>query len=353
MGSSEGSVEGSIEVSGPVPKVAAKVSVRIPFSSIKKYKGPGAAVLKKIAKGVEKVTNWIATFSKRKKILLIGGGEIGTEIGIAALNRQWLVRAIATDLSQQNKRNTIVPIKNLLYYYKGIVEDCCAQAFTNDSSKLFQYVAPEKISDNTGYICSCIEIEKPNVVLLEDAFLSDIEWTDIHKTLQARGYFSKNITHFFPSPESTIRTLDKTFLQSNVFLNKTIMKEFLKRKIGEDKLLGTSDNIVAIKSLQKTTSDDYEKVSEVLKTKKLVFKLPMTSSGHGQFVISSISELTPKLLRKMKKLQKLRIKNDQYLYEEYLSNRREACLIVSQSENVRKYLGVFTILSMIQRNILQ
>jgi energy-converting hydrogenase A subunit R len=276
-------------------------------------------------------------FKNKRKIMLIGGGEIGTEIGLAALRKKWLVRAIVSE--------QLPPIKNILYYSSGIVEDCCVPAFTNDSSKLFQYVHPESISNNTAYIADCVDIEKPDIVLLEDVFMTAKEWKDLHTHLADLKYFDKKKTYLLPSPTEQIKTLHKTFVQSDVFLDKTEMKAFLE-EIGEsDKLLGSSQDTVEIATLsaevQGRSQPDHplKKIRESLRKRgKLVFKPTMTSSGYGQFVLSNVSELHPDFLSKMIEIQKQRVKNDRYLFEKYVGNRAEYCSIVSMHKDKRKCL---------------
>jgi hypothetical protein len=75
--------------------------------------------------------------------------------------------------------------------------------------------------------------------------------------------------------------------------------------------------------------------------RKLVFKLPMTSSGYGQFILSDVKELTQEFLAKMKNFQRLRVHNEYYLIEKYIEKRRESCIAVSNGENERRsILGI-------------
>lgn len=194
---------------------------------------------------IAKAISWLTHFRKRKKILLIGGGEIGTEIGLAALGKNWLVRAIASE--------KLPAMSHLLYYFSGIVEDCLVQAFTNDASKLFQYVHPREIS-NLTFIAECVNIEQPDIVLLEDVFMTSADWKSLYTLLSDKKFFEKKKTFFLPSPVTEIKTLHKTFIQSDIFLDKEVMKNFLE-EIGEGKrLLGLSKDKVSIQSLKKTSS---------------------------------------------------------------------------------------------------
>lgn len=276
-------------------------------------------------------------FKRKRKILFVGGGEIGTEIGLAALGKKWLVRAIASE--------RLPPIANILYYFSGIVEDCCVQAFTNDSSKLFQYVHPEGISNNVSYIAECITIEKPDIVLLEDVFMTSREWKSLHTHLADMKYFDKKKTYFLPSPTEKIKTLHKSFVQSDIFLDKAEMKAFLE-EIGEGgRLLGSSQDTIEIASLkaevvgQEQPDHPLKKIRDSLaEMGKLVFKPSMTSSGYGQFILSDSSELTPEFLSKMIEIQNLRVKNERYLFEKYVGDRTEYCAILSTHKDGRKCL---------------
>ena len=267
--------------------------------------------------------------------MFVGGGEIGTEIGLAALEKKWLVRAIASE--------QLPPIAHILYYFSGIVEDCRVQAFTNDSSKPFQYVHPERISNNLSYIAECIVTEEPDIVLLEDVFMTAREWKSLHTQLADQGYFDKKKTYFLPSPIQEIKTLRKSFVQSDIFLDKTEMRAFLEAISEGGKLLGRSQDIIEIASLKreveehKESDDPLREIRDSLsKMGKLVFKPSMTSSGYGQFILSDVSELTPDFLSKMVELQSLRVKNERYLFEKYVGDRSEYCAILGKRKDRRK-----------------
>lgn len=62
----------------------------------------------------------------------------------------------------------------------------------------------------------------------------------------------------------------------------------------------------------------------------------MSSSGYGQFVLSDISELTTSFLSKMVEIQKLRVKNDRYLYEKYVADREEYSTVLGVCKDSRK-----------------
>jgi hypothetical protein len=282
----------------------------------------------------EKAINWLLMhFKKKRKIMLIGGGEIGTEIGLAALGKKWLVRAIASE--------ALPPIAHILYYSSGIVEDSCVQAFTNDASKPFQYVHPKMISNNLALIADCITIEKPNIVLLEDIFMSAKEWKDLHTHLSDLKYFDTEKTYFLPSPIKEIKTLHESFIQSDIFLDKITMKAFLEAINEGGKLLGTSSDKVAIGALLSGNEKRHNllrKIQEQLAKGKLVFKAPMSSSGYGQFILSDISELTPDFLSKMINIQKRRVENSWYLFEKYVAERNEYCTILCEGKDGKKCL---------------
>jgi hypothetical protein len=304
--------------------------------------------------GVPVNRHWLGRFKKAKKLMLIGGGEIGTEISLAALRQgkpgragtRWLIRAIIDDSTS--------PIRNLLFYLEGSaedegsVEDCQVPAFTNDRSKKFQFLVQKRTQDSESYIqfiAQCIRTERPHVVLLEDEFLTDKEWKELYRVLKDSGYFTKNRTHFFPSPTFEVRTLHKTFLQSDIFLNKATMKEFLESEFDDLRSLGTSNDKVKIESLERELAGEQQPdkpVQRILKALKekgtLIFKLPMSSSGRGQFILTSADELTADCLAKMKAFERAGVSNDYYLFERYVANRTETCIIMGQCEDKRNCL---------------
>jgi len=338
--SSDEFIEVGAEFPGPAPGSKVYARFKVTLATIEK-------ALLWIPKAFKKPKNGKISFLK--KILLIGGGEIGTEIGLAALEKQWLVRAIVSESPLYRKDKSVPPIANLLYYHKRIDEDCRVQAFTNNL-RPFEYVQPERISSNLSYIMECIQTERPDIVLLEDIFMNSDEWKTLYTLLEDSDYFKQKATFFIPSPRVKIRTLHKSYIQSDIFLDKEKMKEFL-AETEETKyyLNGRSNDKINIAHLEKELAGE-EQEDHPLKAiresladrKRLVFKLPMTSSGYGQFILSDMSELTMDFISKMKTLQKMRVENEYYLFEKYIADRTETCLAVSQTTDSRKCIdGIF------------
>jgi len=294
--------------------------------------------------GIKKIIEIIKSETeKRRKILLIGGGEIGTEIGIAAYNtKRWYIRAII-----QEKPS---PIMFLPFYAENLhglrIEDFEIIALNEDPLLDFQF---RYLPSLRGYeavkdIKELIIRMKPDIVLLEDMFMTPEEWNDLCQlTLEDPSLEKKPL--FMPSPTHTIDKLkDISNRYSDVFLSKIIMKKFLSTIGLEDHVLGSEYdkelekleiNIEELKSeLSHGLGKEYGKIRDALsRYKKIVLKPESTSSGHGQFILSSTSQLTPAYLdEQIKLVRDHRIPNKRYLIERYLKNRTETCVIIAETK---------------------
>ena len=272
-----------------------------------------------------------------RKILLIGSGEIGTEIGLAATNRGWHVRAIGFERDYNGPLDkTPMPIKNLPFYAKGKITDEKNFYYTGekvDPTKQFQWTVCEEFDIDT--IKEIILEEKPDIVLLEDIFLTAEQWKKLQKLVAAELKEEKRIL-FVPSTE---KTEHQEITYADIFLSKIKMKEFI-AKIGmKGRLLGKQDQYLEVPSLLKEPrSGDYinevEKIKKALKEfkGKTIIKFDTISSGHGQFILSDISFLKPSLIQESVSYAKHRASNVFYVLERYLDNKEEVCVIVARTK---------------------
>jgi hypothetical protein len=183
---------------------------------------------------------------KKKKLLIIGGGEIATEIGIAALHTNtWKVRAIVDQDPECQKdkveiERTKVPIANLLNYVDKPPKagKCYTTIEEANPSVRFQYVVVENLQ-NLENIKRYIVNEKPDIVLLEDMFLTCDEWASLC-LLVSKELGSNGKVHFVPSPNEECGS--NGLLQSEVFLSKVKMKDFLVQIGLSSNLLGINEN---------------------------------------------------------------------------------------------------------------
>lgn len=108
--------------------------------------------------------------AKESKIMmLIGGGEIGAEISIAALSRkkrkQWLIRTVVDS-------EEFEPIRNIPQWY-GIgdlrprVKDCLGSIDVPDFKSQFVYIRLRRPYE-VDSLAKGIMTHKPDVVILED-----------------------------------------------------------------------------------------------------------------------------------------------------------------------------------------
>jgi len=292
-------------------------------------------------------------FFGKRKLLIVGGGEIATEIAIAALEtKKWIVRSIVgQDPSQKNSfsvEKTKVPIANLLNYIgkSPKTSKCYTTIEEADPSVRFQYAVVENLH-NLDYLARYIVNEKPDVVLLEDMFLTAEDWTSLSLVVSKKLGASKSV-HFVPSPDEECTSGS---IQSDAFLSKIKMKEFLIQIGYSENLLDTAAHgkidIVNTESLAKElgrigkkrtilTSPEYARIKNAVKKhKKIILKPESTTSGHGQFIISDSSQLEvrrfcKRLLESMNFVQTYRVKNEKYVIEKYLENKMETCGIIGR-----------------------
>jgi len=298
----------------------------------------------------------------KKKLLIIGGGEIATEISIAALKTElWNIRAIVgKDPLQKDEQASEVPkipIANLLYYLDKPPK--IAKVFTTIEEAnpfvLFQFITGNL--RNLGYITEYIVKEKPDVVLLEDMFLSPDEWIALSSTV-SKELQGKKFVHFVPSPDEMCELSKLRY--SDIFLNKSAMKDFLVQNVKSKNLLGVLDNqesdVVNLEELKveledieherrtPETTKQYCRIKEALrKYGKIILKPNTTSSGHGQFILSSWSQLETKYLSKratesIKFVAEHRVRNEKYLIEKYLRNKTEACVVIARLRGKKRAL---------------
>ena len=298
----------------------------------------------------KKLTDFLSSLKdrllKKKKLLIIGGGEIATEIGIAALlTSKWNVRAIFDQDPECQKdkvgiEQTKVPIANLLNYVDKPPK--AAKCYTTieeaNPSVRFQYVVVENLQ-NLECIKKYIVNEKPDIVLLEDMFLTCDEWTSLHLFVSKELGSNSNV-HFIPSPNEECGS--NGFIQSEIFLSKVKMKEFLVQIGLSSNLLGIGDNgnveKINAKALAEKTMNvrknselskiqDYQTIRNAFrKHNKIILKPEMSTSGHGQFIISNVAQtrakrLSRKLSESLSFVKDYRVENELHVVEQYVENR--------------------------------
>jgi|GEM_PF-6147702 len=268
-------------------------------------------------------------------LFLIGGGEIGVEIGLAArqASPEWVVRGVV----DANERE---PINNLPFYVNDVFprpsEDYVTSAKEQKNMDPFlclPHERPYQIDLLVNDIC----IYEPDVVVLEDPFLDLPDWANLQNQVQKR---MKNKSPLFvPSPVEKIPSCGN-IAQCDVFLNKKKMKDFLSKLGYTQHLLGTSERCINIDKLREeldtTKANEYRVVKKAFEAFKgpVLFKPAQTSSGHGQFKVSKIEDLTSDLINKQLDLYRKskRVFNNQYLLERYVENKLETCIIRAATE---------------------
>jgi len=279
-------------------------------------------------------------------MFLIGGGEIGTEIAIAALNDGWFVRVVVDERETE-------PIVNLPFYpplYKAGEklprrDDLSATCVMPDFTTPFLFI-PVKRPYGVSSLANCICRYRPNVVILEDPFLSHETWKRLHA--EVLGSMNEQTPFFIPSPIEKPEVL-KDIPQSDIFLSKLAMKKFLYEiGLGEN-LLGSAEDTVHIADLRVELKngvhgDQLRKIDDALRKHngRVIFKLDQTSSGHGQFVLSKIEDLTLALIDQQLRIQERshRARNKFFVMERYVADKLESCAIeVRKPSNQRVFLN--------------
>lgn len=334
----------SIQVTPPSPEdVRQLVDVLL---KIKSYYDVFKTAKKFCGRAIKKIRDMVS--KKYKKILLIGGGEIGTEIAIAAVRNNWKVRAVIKEKPS--------PIINLPYYLFSLsltseptlrVEDFEIKRPEVNVGALFQYRSfpnfrgDERLQD----IAHFISLEEPDVVLLEDIFLTPEEWNTLYQYTMERIKENKPAKQgivFIPSPVDEITVYEKKFYVSDIFLNKAVMKRFLATIGLKQHLLELWDKndliLIDIEKLEKELERNADLGTEVAKIKRaledssrIILKPLSTSSGHGQFAISDIKELRQKI--SLLKYLRYRVPNKFLMVERYIENPIEFCVIVGRKED--------------------
>lgn len=282
----------------------------------------------------------IRRFLGGRKILIVGGGEIGTEIGIVAYNRGWKVRAIVFQdpARRKSSEQTPSPIRRLPWYIEPRLSQSidfsstCEQPMEEEPF-LFTHLPELK---NLDALQKCILNEMPDIVLLEDMFLGAKEWEDLYIRTQIvlkEKQISKRII-FLPSPEEQDACEDE--ICSDIFLSKVHMKKFLTKIQLADRMLGKENDVILIDKLKKELDykekkEQWKRIDDAVRNHgKVILKPESTSSGHGQLVISDSSALKRKDIERSEAYQDLRTRTNRYVLEKYVENRTEACLIVAK-----------------------
>lgn len=298
----------------------------------------------------------------KKKLFIVGGGEIATEISIAALlTKRWNIRAIIgkdpLQRDEQDSKVPKVPIANLLHYLDRPPKIAKIYTTIEESDPFVEFQFISGNLRDLGYITKYIVKEKPDVVLLEDMFLGSDEWTALSIAVSKELEGEKGI-HFIPSPEEICEPSKRR--QSNVFLKKGAMKDFLVRSVRSENILGIlggqKSAVVDLEALKVELEElenkrktpeitkEYARVAEALrKNGKIILKPDSSSSGHGQFILSSPSQLEPKFLSRrvseaLSFVEKHRVKNKNYVMEKYLRNKTEACVIIARLNGKKRAL---------------
>jgi hypothetical protein len=275
-----------------------------------------------------------------KKLLLIGGGEIGTEIGLAARNRGWHVRGICFERDYKGELSkTPVPIKNLPFYTRERTNDETNFYYTGEKAspaEPFQWTVCEEFDIDA--IKEIILLEKPHFVLLEDTFLTPTQWEKLHKKVLGELEASQQIL-FVPSLEE-IEGQKSSY--ADIFLSKIKMKEFLTEIGLEDHVLGKPCGYLNVQNLLKPRRSkeylaEFKKIEKTLKEYEgpAILKFDTMSSGHGQFVISDLSFLNHRLIEDSVKAAERRVKNAYCVLEKYLGKKEEVCAIVARVKGRR------------------
>jgi hypothetical protein len=292
--------------------------------------------------------------SEKHKILLIGGGEIGTEISIAARKLNWQVRVVVKEKPS--------PIVNLPYYLFALslenesilrVEDFETKGPEVNPSAPFRYFylpnfrEEERLEDIADFIFR----EAPQAVVLEDMFLTPEEWNELYlrtiKLFRSHGSPNHGIK-FIPSPVDEITVQGKQIYVSDIFLNKMVMKQFLTAiGLGQNLLGIRKAEIVDLERLieeiekEDISGTEHEKIRDALsRYSTIILKPASTSSGHGQFAISNIKELKRKI--KLLDYLKYRVPNKLMIIEKFIKDPIELCVIAGKTKEGYKVLnGIF------------
>lgn len=283
-------------------------------------------------------------------MLLIGGGEIGVEIALAALkqkNCNWKIRATIEELEAE-------PIKNLHRYevlrkFLPRKDDYSASYDVPDFKSNFLFVRCRKPYENSE-LRRFIRNFKPDIVILEDPFLSSSDWTELYIEVEKDIKDNGRMPVFLPSPVHNI-SIPYEQAHSDVFLSKKNMRAFLFEvarndlsKIAEnpnDLFLGAPEDYVDIVDLQKELltkehGKEHKKIEAKLKESEngLIFKLDQAASGVGHFRLNCMDELTYKFLAKQLKFQEQEsgAENKYFVMEKYLPLKLEVCAIIARGE---------------------
>lgn len=304
----------------------------------------------------------------KKIMLIIGGGEIGTEIALTALKSKtfkWLVRVTvgenedepvrnlaryeaielerkkSKDYFSRRDRDRRIPLEEELIPRK---DDFSASIDEPDFNNAFLYIKCPK-PYRVESLKTCISTYCPDVVILEDPFLCAEDWMDLYAKIEKEKLGKMPV--FIPSPTKSVHTPSGA-CQSDVFLIKRSMRKFLFEAIDEDKtirrrpdkfLLGKPDDFVIISELQKELENNkhdaqFQKIESLLCDSKngLVFKLDQASSGVGQFRLLKTEDLKAEFLTKQLEFQKKECgtENRFLVMEKYLPNSVEACAIITR-----------------------
>lgn len=294
--------------------------------------------------GLEKAEKLIsAKLVRKRKLLLIGGGEIGVEIATSAIDtKRWSARAVIDE--------SVAPIVYLPFLVaespsRFSNDDFEIKGLRDDPHMFFQYRylpnlhGSEAIKDLKELI---VKME-PDVVLLEDMFMRREEWNGLCSLILGDPTLGRK-PMFLPSPTKTTEHLTgEQNRYSDLFLSKIHMKSFLaniglganvlNRLWNENCGSFVLDMTELRKDLPCRAGEEYEKIASALaKYKKIILKPETTSSGHGQFVLSSMDQLTPDFLdRQIGFAKDYRVPNDKYLVERYLANKQETCIIIAET----------------------
>lgn len=286
-------------------------------------------------------------FGKKKlvrKLMLIGAGEIGTEIGIVARERGWFVRAICFERNFPGPldEKTPVPIRNLPFYRKERVNEKGNFYYTGETANEtdpFQWTVLKK--PKIDVLRDIILEEKPDIVLLEDMFLTPNDWKNLHTAVLGELKDKRRI--FFVPSTREIEHRGKSY--SDISMSKIKLREFLTEIGLKDYLLGKKDEYINISNfLKELVSGEYrnevEKIKKALQDYgKIILKFDTVSSGHGQFILSDVSFLNPRLIKDSLKYTRHRVPNDHYVFEKYLDTKKEVCAIVARTKGKKTGLN--------------
>lgn len=268
---------------------------------------------------------------KARTIFLLGGGEIGTEIGLAAFRKQWFVRAAISSSEAE-------PIINLPLYLDGSEkiprrDEYFVSGEHPDFNNPFLCIRLKKPFNSTSLVSKIVNY-RPDAVLLEDAFMTNESWkklySEVHRQLKEKSPI------FIPPPNETTKLLDAP--KSDIFLSKITMKRFLSKIKDMDKhLLGTSEDNVDIETLRQELKkerhgSEIPKIEAAFKkfNGKIIFKLDQTTSGHAQFVLQKLDDLTLEFLDRQIGYQTIshRAENRSFVMERYIEKEHKLEAIV-------------------------